>query len=469
MPETKSKLPPPWKSLSARLLVLTIFFVMLAEVLIYAPSIGRFRLVYLEQRLAASHLATLALEATPDRMISEELEKELLDNAEVYAVILDRAGGPRFLMLNRDMPPEVDATYDLREKSFMGLIRDAFVTLAQSDNRILRVLGPLPRQPDLLIEIVLDEAPMRAAMYDYSERILFLSVFISLITASLVFLSLHWLMVRPMQRITESMTAFGENPEDASRTIAASRRSDEIGVAQRQLARMQEDLRAALGHRARLAALGEAVAKINHDLRNILASAQLVTDRLTEIKDPNAKRLAPTLIAAIDRAVTLCTQTMRFARNETPVPEISRFPLRELVADVGTALGFQVEDDRTWEIDIPDSLEIDADREHMFRVFINLGRNAYEAGATAVTVGFKAADDLLAIEVADNGPGIPASARAKLFRPFSGTAKSGGTGLGLAIARELMRAHGGDIELVSTGPEGTVFRLTLRTLRAAAE
>ncbi|MCH7795026.1 MAG: sensor histidine kinase, partial [Proteobacteria bacterium] len=74
----KLSLPPLAESLSARLLLLTIAFVMLAEVLIYAPSIGRFRLVYLEERLAAAHLAILALEATPDQMIGEDLKRELL-------------------------------------------------------------------------------------------------------------------------------------------------------------------------------------------------------------------------------------------------------------------------------------------------------------------------------------------------------------------------------------------------------
>ncbi len=65
----KLSLPPLARNLSARLLLLTIAFVMLAEVLIYAPSVGRFRLVYLEERLAAAHLAILTLDATPDQLI----------------------------------------------------------------------------------------------------------------------------------------------------------------------------------------------------------------------------------------------------------------------------------------------------------------------------------------------------------------------------------------------------------------
>ncbi len=125
-------------------------------------------------------------------------------------------------------------------------------------------------------------------------------------TAALVYLSLQWLLVRPMRRMTASMTRFREDPEDASRMIVPSGRADEIGLAESELAVMQETVRQALGQRARLAALGTAVTKINHDLRNILSTARLVTDGLTASAAPEVRRLAPRLIDAIDRAVALC-------------------------------------------------------------------------------------------------------------------------------------------------------------------
>ena len=184
----KLSLPPLAKSLSARLLLLTIAFVMLAEVLIYAPSIGRFRLVYLEERLAAAHLAILALEATPDQMIGEDLTRELLDHVRAYSVGLTRPGAGK-LMLMVTTPNPVDASYDLREASFFGLIGEAFMTLMEDGGRVLRVVGVSPKDSKTLVEVVLEEAPLRRQMLDYSERILALSMVISLFTAALVYLS----------------------------------------------------------------------------------------------------------------------------------------------------------------------------------------------------------------------------------------------------------------------------------------
>ena len=456
----KLSLPPLAKSLSARLLLLTIAFVMLAEVLIYAPSIGRFRLVYLEERLAAAHLAILALEATPDQMIGEDLKRELLDHVGAYSVGLTRPGAGK-LMLMVTTPGPVDASYDLREASFFGLIGDAFMTLMGDGGRILRVVGVSPKDRKTLVEVVLEEAPLRRQMLGYSERILALSLVISLFTAALVYLSLHLLMVRPMRRITESMARFRDDPEDASRIIKPSARSDEVGVAQRELAEMQEGLRGALRQRARLAALGAGITKISHDLRNILATARLVSDRLVESEDPEVRRTAPTLLSAIDRAVNLCAQTLNFTSEGAPAVDLSRFDLGELVREVGASLPEQLNGRARWHSLIEENFEVSADREQLHRVLSNLGQNAVQAGATKVEIAARRDDDCFVIDVTDNGPGLSPRARAHLFKPFAGSSHPGGTGLGLAIARELMRAHGGDVQLERSTSEGTSFRLIL--------
>ncbi len=452
---------PPWaKSLSARLLILTVFFVMLAEVLIFAPSIGRYRLTFLEERLADGHLAILALEATPDQMVSADLERELLAHAQAYVVALRKPEGGK-LMLMVDTPGEVDASFDLRQSSFFGLIRDALMAMAAPDGRILRIQGQSPKDSRVWVEVVLDESPMRAAMFGYSKRILALSLVISLFTAALVYLSLLWLIIRPMRQITESMIAFRDDPEDAHNVIKPSERSDEVGLAERELAHMQNALRAALKQKTRLAALGTAVTKINHDLRNILASASLVSDRLAGSDDPEVRRVTPTLIAAIDRAVNLCTQTLNFTREGPVHLELSSFDLRDLMADVGTSLPPSANAAAAWTVDLEEAIELEADRNQLYRVFANLGQNAVQAGATAVTVTARRENGDLVVEVSDNGPGLSPRARQNLFQPFSGSGKSGGTGLGLAIARELMRAHGGDIRLNGSTAEGTCFRLEL--------
>jgi signal transduction histidine kinase len=462
MAETKPQRSAAKSSLSARLLVLTVFFVMLAEFLIYTPSISRYRKVYLEEHVATAHLATLALEASADGMISDDLEKDLLRHADSHGVILTQANR-RMLMLSGKMPPKVDATFDLRRGTFVMWIGDAFTALAQKKNRVLRVIGTSPKDPTVTVEVLLDETPMREAMYAYSARILELSIVISLFTAGLVYLSLQLLMVRPMRRITDSMTAFRENPEDAERTITPSGREDEIGVAQRELADMQRDLRAALQQKSRLATLGAAVAKINHDLRNSLATAVLVSDRLADIDDPEVKQVTPRLYDAIDRAVTLCSQTLNYVSDGTPAVKPSHFHLHELVAEVSAAMrtpeaqpnGFAVDNTVDMELDL------EGDRQQLFRVLSNLAQNARQAGAGKVRISAEKEDGTVVIEVADDGPGLAPKARSRLFQPFAGSARQGGTGLGLVIVRDILRAHGGDITLAETGDSGTRFRLDL--------
>ena len=457
----KSKTPPAFAfGLSARLLLLTIGFVMLAEVLIYTPSIGRFRLVYLEERLAAGHLAILALEATPDHMVSQELTIELLKHVEAFTVALTKPGAGKLMLM--DLPPKhLDASFDLRGAGFFVLIRDAFAALLAKPGRVIRVVGVSSKDPNILVEVVLNEGPMRDEMFAFSQRILALSLVISLFTAALVFLSLHWMMVRPMRHITASMSAFRKDPEDASRVVRPSNRRDEIGFAEHELAAMQEGLRASLQQKTRLAALGVAVTKINHDLRNILATARLVSDRLDLSDDPEVKRVTPTLMSAIDRAVNLCAQTLSFTREGPPALELTRFDLRALVADVGAALPETVNGQPVWNSLLQGGLEVEADREHLFRVLSNLGQNAIEAGASRVEVSAEQMDGRIRVTVSDNGPGLPPRAHQQLFQPFTGSARPGGTGLGLAIARDLVRAHGGEIRLEHSTADGTSFRIEL--------
>ena len=455
------------QSLSARLLLLTVVFVMLGEVLIYVPSIARYRLVYLEERIAASRLAALAVEAAPDGMISPELGLELLSHARVDAIAMDRPNG-KVMILKGDMPPSIDASFDLRKATPIGLIRDGFDTLFSGGTREIQVMGHSPMDhTGVNVDIVLNEKALFDGMLDYSSRILQLSLVLAAITAFLVFFSLHGLMVRPLRSITASLVAFRERPEDEASTIRPSRRRDEIGVAQRELAGMQIQLRQALRQKTRLATLGEAVSKINHDLRNMLATVSLVSERLARVEDPEVKSVTPRLYQAIDRAFDFCTQTLTFARADNGTPERRRFALRPLVEEVGEGLtpsgGTRID----WQNEVPDDLEVSADRDQLFRVLSNLARNAAEAldkqsgGAGRITVSARREGDDTVIEVADNGPGVPVQIQARLFEPFTGSEKPGSAGLGLAIARELMRAHKGDIELLHSDSHGSRFRLHL--------
>lgn len=454
--------------LSARLLVLTMAFVMLSEVLIYVPSIARFRLTYLEGRINAAHLASLALQILPENTVDYGVELELLRNTQLRMMALKRKA-TRTLVLSEDMPPQMDVSYDIRDPAPLMLIMHAFEALWQGD-RVIHVVGNFPDGSDGFLEIIMDEKPLHDAMVTYSTNILQLSVVISLLTAGLVYLSLHVLFVRPMRRITASMEAFRSAPENAASVIEPSERGDELGAAQRELAHMQHELRNALQQKTHLAALGAAVGKINHDLRNVLATAHLASDRLTSSEDPDVKRSVPTLVRAIDHAIAICTETLDFAKAEMPAPNRERFALGALVDDVAQHIELTGNGRVRWHNRIAEGLEVEADREQLFRVLLNLGRNAVDALGEGgeISVAGRRENGWVRIEVADTGPGLPERARKHLFEPFSGSAKSGGVGLGLAIARELVRGHGGDLQLVKSDVGGTTFRIDLPDRAAAA-
>lgn len=445
-------------SLSARLLLFTILFVMLAEVLIFVPSVAFFRENYLSKKTEFAHLASLALLASPDLMVSKELKEELLFRVGARSVVF-RSANSSMLMLAEDMPAKIDASYDLSNKSPLTLIEDALETLTVSNKRIIRITTPIENSPTSSLEMVIDETPLIDAMLDYSWNIFQLSLMISLLTAILVYLSLHWLMVRPMGRLSASMIAFRRSPEDITAGIVPSGRQDEIGVAERELEIMQTRLRFALKQKAHLAALGIAVTKISHDLRNILSTSHMVSDSLSTVDDPKVQKIVPRLVSSIDQAIELCTQTLKFGKAEERSPKRECILLAPLIEELRSTVLIADMGDIDWHADFPVDFEINADREQIYRVLMNLFRNAIEAinGVGEVRVSAEKLNNMSLIRITDNGAGIPKLAQEHLFEPFTGSVKSGGTGLGLSIARELVAAHGGTIELGYTGPTGTSF------------
>ena len=450
--------------LSAKLLLLTILFVMLAEVLVFVPSVSNFRRQWLMERLAAAQIAALAAEAAPGGQLPPTLRDELLERAKVKAIAVKKADA-RVLIIEMDMPAEIGASYDLRNASWMTLIADALMVYVAPDDRVIRVVGQ-PGMSDEVIDVVMGEAPLREAMVRYGLDILGLSILISIITAALVYLSLDALLVKPMTKLTWNIVRFSERPEDPTRIITPSSRRDEIGTAQRELSAMQKELSETLSQKSRLAALGLAVSKISHDLRNMLSSAQLLSDRLIAVKDPTVQRLVPKLIASLDRAIRLCARTLDFGQAQEVPPHRSRFELAPLVAEVGDALGLPRPKLVGWTLDIEEGLEVDADRDQLFRVLSNLCRNAVQALESEggrpgeIMVLARREGAVTVIEVADTGPGVPERARANLFKAFQSVARKDGTGLGLAIAAELVQAHGGQIALVGN-EGGATFRVTI--------
>ena len=180
-------------------------------------------------------------------------------------------------------------------------------------------------------------------MFAFSRNILLLSLLISAITATLVYLSLHYLFVRPLNRLTTNMVSFREDPENASLIVQPSGRSDEIGIAERELGAMQRDLTSMLQQKSHLAALGLAVSKINHDLRNLLASAQLFSDRLASVPDPTVQRFAPKLVQSLERAIAFCQSTLSYGQVREAPPDRKSVRLEGLVEDVRETLGISAE------------------------------------------------------------------------------------------------------------------------------
>lgn len=450
-------------TLSGRFLLLTIIFVMLAEVLIFVPSIARFRQDYLLARLERAQIASLAVEAND--MIDPALEKELLENAGVFNVVL-RRNEMRELMLASPIPAPISDTFDLRDPGAWELIADAMARLVSPRNDVIRVMGEPVKGAGLLIEITLDSQPLRTAMIDYGLRILVLSAAISVFTATLLFLAVRRLLVRPIRGVIEAMQSYASAPEDSRRIIMPTAGVRELRDAEDTLQRLQTELTTALRQKERLAQLGGAVAKISHDLRNILTVAQLFADRIEHSADPTVSRLAPKLVGSIGRAVRLCETTLAFGKAEEPPPALDRVSLARIVEDVveGESLAAGTAIDLV--CDVPSGLIIRADPEQLHRVLSNLVRNARQALEAAgragrITVAASESETHWRVTVADDGPGLPAKARENLFRAFQGAARKGGSGLGLAIAAELVRGHGGSLELVSTGDKGTNFAIAL--------
>jgi signal transduction histidine kinase len=453
------------RSLSGRLLLLTIAFTLLAQFAMYAPVVAAQHQSLLRNRIAAAQTAVLALEETRDNQVSPRLRQELLANAGVKAVALKRDEA-RLLFLADDLPGPATKLYDLRVTDMLTEIGDAAECLWGDGRRIVRIVDTPRLGGGQFIEAIAEEKPIRDALAAYAERTLLIGLVIALATGALVFFTLNLVLVRPIRRLIRSMTGFRQAPEQADRVLVPSGRKDEIGDAEDALAAMQTEVRASLTQRAHLAAMGAAVAKINHDLRNILSGAQLASEQLEQSDDPQVRRMAPRLLRALNRAIGLAADTLTYGKAGERAPVFETVDLHGLVDEVGLAAGASEARHAAIGNLVAPGMTVRADGEQLYRILLNLVRNAVqaiEAGAkpARLSICALAAPECVQIDVSDEGPGIPDRVRASLFEPFGGSGHTSGTGLGLAIARELARNHGGELVLLRSGVDGTTFRLTL--------
>jgi len=454
-------------SLRGRLLLLTVVFVLFAEFLIYPLLAAGYRNAWLRERGQAAEIASLAVKAAPDGRVSEELSRDLLDRAQVVAVAVS-SPDYRELVLSPSVPitgPIV--TIDLREQQGFLAVSQTVGNLFSKPGRFLLVLFDPALTTDEEMEVLIPEDALRGRLVIYSRNLLVISIVTSIVVGALVYFAIYGLVVRPMKDLTQSVIRFGEEPEGEHIDFRPGG-SDEMQRAREALKAMQETVSASFRQRKRLAELGESVAKINHDLRNSLTTAQLVSESLSASDDPRVRRAAPRLERAIQRAAALAEATLKFGRAEPQAPNIQAIDAAAVVADAAEEVmeGWPAV---AWSLTAEGPARAAADPDQLFRIIVNLVRNAAQAlserGAgpdgARITGRVCTQDGRVRIEIADNGPGVPPRIASRLFQPFAGTAARDGTGLGLAISRELAQGMRGDLVLSRSDGTGAVFLLTL--------
>ena len=453
--------------LSARLLLLTVAFTLAVEALIMGPNLAAFHERWLRDRLQAAELASVGVEALPYSAVEDDTAAELMRIGGVQAVALTEQGVRRLLLQAPNLPraPEL---IDLRQQNSWARLTDPWRTLFGHPDRSLRVQAkPRYRSGDF-IEIVTPAQPLKLELKSFLLNSLLVSLLVSVTAGALLYGGLALLVLRPLRRVTRSMERFAADPE--SEAEAPSDRHDEIGRVERELSRMQEEVRQSLRSRARLVALGEAVAKINHDLRNMLTSAQMASERLATSADPQVAKALPRLERALSRAAGLSRNVLEYGRSEEPAPQKTRVVLTKALTVAAEDAGLEPDGVRLVK-QLPARFAVEADPDQLYRILVNLMRNARQAiegDATRpagrrgeVRVSASAVDNVAVLLVADDGPGIPPRLSESLFEPFVSGRASEGAGLGLAISRELAANHGGALDLVETGPSGTTFALRL--------
>jgi len=475
--KSRLNLPADWRErlrphapdgLSSRLLLLTVIFTLAVEALIIAPSAASFHERWLMDRLQGAELASVGVEALPYNAVDDATAETLLRIGGVSAVAISDQGVMRQLLQAPQLPRTPDFI-DLRGRSLATRLWDPVNTLFGHPDRSIRVrAAPRYRSGDF-IDIVAPAEPLRLELRTFLLNSLLVSVLISLVAGGLLYAGLAFLVLQPLRRVTRSIEGFARDPETPAPT--PSDRQDEIGRVERELARMQEEVRLSLRARSRLVALGEAVAKINHDLRNMLTSAQLASERLASSDDPHVAKAMPRLERALSRAAALTRNVLDYGKSEEPAPVLTRIPLASAAAAAAEDAGLETSGVR-FSRSIPARFAVTADSDQLHRILVNLMRNARQAieadagrgdrkgmGVVRLSATLDGANVVLLI--ADDGPGIPPRLSERLFEPFVSGKASDGTGLGLTISRELAANHGGDLRLMDTGPSGTTFELRL--------
>ncbi|RBP12883.1 signal transduction histidine kinase [Roseiarcus fermentans] len=464
--------------LAGRVLVVTIGFALLAMGLFYVARLASYRETWLHNKITVAQTALEAFDAVGSHELSPDIARKVLESIGLKAIVVSTPSGRR--TVSASPQPAADISIDPTREAFLDSVGAAFRTLAAGRGQVVAVTEATAADGGR-IEVTLDETPLVAALWRVSNTFLNIALLIATVVASVLWTALWIMVLRPMRRLTSNIIAFGQRPQDVSRIIAPSGRDDEIGRAEKALAAMQKTLAHELAQRKRMAELGLAVARINHDLRNILSAAQLISDRLATIPDPQAQRLAPRLVATLDRAIQFCQTTLTYGAGSEQPPERRPFDLNKMVQDVAETARDEHGEDIDYHVDIPPRFEVYADPDHILRVLENLSRNAAQAllekgvaGGRPKSIRFAAirTDGEALIEISDTGPGFPPDRKERIFEPFQKSTSQAGTGLGLSIAADLVTRNGGCIDLAPAKADdfycGARFLIKLPTPERAA-
>jgi hypothetical protein len=210
-----------------------------------------------------------------------------------------------------------------------------------------------------------------------------------------------------------------------------------------------------------LAELGRSIRKLTHDLRNTMVASRMMGDRLRQHEDPMVQRSAELISRSVNRAVRMCEAALSAGTSEERAPQRERFPLGDAVDEVVAAIGPEQSAQVTLAAHDIEGIDLDADFDQVFRILMNMVRNALAAGAERIEIAAERGTQGVTIEIADDGPGLPDSVQRQLFSEKSARGTRTGAGLGLAIAWELASNHGGRIDLHRTGADGTAFRVSI--------
>ena len=459
------------RRLSGKLLLMTIGFVMLAELLIFVPSAMTFYQDWLGERTQQAGLLTQALTGVPNYEASEILTHQFMEDTNVIMVSARRDGMSEFVLGTPPDAPVADII-DMRDDRRVPKFKYVFEAFFGSADGFIRVLTMSPVEGQDALELIIPKAELKLAMWDYFRRIVYLSLLIAVMTGVLIYVSMSALIIRPVENLAKDLSAFRNNPQVKRGNKPQGYRKDEIGQLQREFYDMKQDVRASFKQRERLATLGLAMAKVNHDLRNVLTSASLVSDRLASDADERVAKMGERLTRAIDRGVKLTRDVLNFSSTGSERAELTTVRLSTLLGEVaGDTLGnFGVGPRKIDFINnVSSEVRVTADSDFTYRIFQNLFRNAAQAMAgmrddaakRELTVESDIRGDQLCVSVIDTGPGIPKKVKESLFAAFSSGSGHGSTGLGLTISKELSETQGGELSLLRSTENGTTFEVML--------